>query len=161
MIKKLLFTSIILSFFFFRMQAQDAFNSGGGDVATSEASVSYSIGQVFYEPFSTFGGTLKVSPGVQQTYDIMDVTHLDDVLATVSVKLYPNPTSDFLEMQINADDLSGYSVALYDFSGKALSSAPVAGETTLVKMQQLPAGTYLLHLLKENAPVKIFKVIKN
>ena len=163
MIKKRLLFSILF-LLSLSIQAQSIFNAGGADAVNAEMSLSYSIGQVFYEPFNSYGGTLKASPGVQQTYDIQEVFPPDELkivnITALNIKLYPNPTIDNLQLSILDDDFTKYNVRLVSLLGNVISSYQIKERTTLVDMQRLAAGVYFLQVEKERKDMKIFKVIK-
>ncbi|GHT31530.1 hypothetical protein FACS189434_01450 [Bacteroidia bacterium] len=145
------------------IQAQTSVNAGGGDAANGEVSLSYSIGQVFYEPFATVGGAIKAAPGVQQTYDIVEITppNPPDGLGDISqgdIKLYPNPTTDYLVLSLS--DSRNIKAALFDLAGHLLKTAEITSLQTQIDVQHLPAGAYLLTLYYNNVEIKIFKIVK-
>ena len=162
MIQKILFIKILLLFFIFCVQAQDSFNSGGGDVAVPQANVSYSIGQPFYEPYFSYGGSLKVAPGVQQAYLISVVTSNETISANVAdIKLYPNPVTDYLELLFNSDEqFDNLQAVLYSMSGSLIGIYSVNIPLTRIQADTLEPGVYLLKITSGSIEIKTFKVIK-
>jgi hypothetical protein len=160
MVKKILLIQII--FLFFQAQAQNSFNSGGGDAANSKANVSYSLGQLFYEPYASYGGTLKLTPGVQQSYLISVVTSDETMSANVAgINLYPNPVTDFLELSFGDYTPSGdLQAAIYDLTGKLTGIYHIDIPVTRIQAAALEPGVYLLKVTSGNVEVKTFKVIK-
>lgn len=161
MVKKLFILKIII-LCFLQAQAQSGFNSGGGDAAASQVNVSYSIGQLFYEPYSSYGGAVKVTPGVQQAYLISVVTENETIDAdAVDINLYPNPVTDYLELSIKSDGISGdLQAILYDLTGNTIGIYPVNTPITRIQAAALEPGVYLLKVTSGNAGIKTFKVIK-
>ena len=161
MTKKILPIQITLLFCLFQAQAQNSFNPGGGDAAAPQANVSYSIGQPFYEPFSSYGGTLKATPGVQQVYSISAVS-INEIKANIAgIKLYPNPATDYLELSFNSEDtFDNLQAALYDLSGSLTGLYPINIPLTRIQTGTLEPGVYLLKVTSGNAEIKVFKVIK-
>lgn len=141
-----------------QVKAQTSENSAGGNISGSSGNVSYSIGEVFYEPVSSAGG--NVNPGVQGAYEIVETLGQDIAEIGLSLKIYPNPTTDILNLRIDFNDYQKYSYEFFDFAGKVLSKKTVASKVTQLSVSNYPAGHYLLKVLKNNRPVKIFKVIK-
>lgn len=138
--------------------AQSLPNSGGSNASGSSGTLSYSIGQTFYEPVISTGGS--TSPGVQQAYEISETLGQQIAEIGLSLKIYPNPTTDILNLRIDLNDYQKYSYELYDLGGRFLNKKTVAGKVTELSMSKYPSGTYLLKVSKGNTPVKIFKVIK-
>jgi len=159
---KILFINIILLSFLFRAEAQSSFNSGGGDDAVSQASVSYSIGQLFYEPSSSYGGSLKATPGVQQTYFIADVTSNETIISDVAdIKLYPNPVTDYLELLFTGEErFDNLKATLYSISGSLIGIYPVNIPLTRIEAGTLEPGVYMLKVTNGDMEIKTFKIIK-
>ncbi len=76
---------------------QQSVNTSGGNVANSNGSVSYSIGQVAYVSVSNTNGS--VCQGVQQAYQISTLNFEEQVF-NFSLSAYPNPTSDNLTLRV-------------------------------------------------------------
>ena len=152
---------LIFSLFPLRVQAQSSFNSGGGDDAVSLINVSYSIGQLFYEPFSSYGGILKVAPGVQQVYSVSEVSSNETVASVGDIMLYPNPVTDYLELLFNGEEPSGeWQATLYDLAGNLIAGYSVNTPLTRIQADRLAPGVYLLKVTTGNIEIKTFKVIK-
>ena len=77
------------------VNAQDSVNSGGGTALSSAGFASFSIGQPFF--VSQISATGAVYPGIQQGYEISSEDGLD-IYPSVSVKAYPNPVTDYLNL---------------------------------------------------------------
>lgn len=140
------------------VHAQSSENSAGGNASGSSGNVAYSIGDVFYEPVSSAGGQLY--PGVQGAYEVVETLGQDIAEIGLSLKVFPNPTTDILNLRVDLQDHQKYSYELSDFAGRVLAKKAVTGKVTQLSVSGYPAGHYLLKVLKNNAPVKIFKVIK-
>lgn len=139
---------------------QTSVNAGNGNANTHSGSVSYSIGQVFYTGASNSTGSIY--PGVQQIYEISTVP-VDIDLApkvTLSVKVYPNPATDYFILSFNGTDFSGYTARLADSSGKVLRITEINEFDTRMEVSSYPPGMYYLYLLKEQSIYKTFKIIK-
>lgn len=65
------------------------------------------------------------------------------------VKVYPNPTSEFLNIELeNVSDKS--SLMLFDAMGRLVLSKSVKNNVSKVDVSNLPKGTYTLHLNSDN-----------
>ena len=138
--------------------AQQASTASGGNASGSGGSVAYSVGQIIYTTHSSTSGS--VMQGVQQTYEISIATGLNETRVNLNLFTYPNPTTDYLMLQIDNYD-KALSYQLYDMSGKLLESKQVIGNVTKIAMQQLVMATYFLIVTQNNREIKTFKIIKN
>ncbi len=145
------------------LHAQSSVNSTGGNASGSGGSVSYSVGQVFYNISTGTNGS--VVPGVQQPYEISTVTAIEEVHGiNLLLSAYPNPTSDYLTLEIDASiTLSTQSMTyqLFNVQGKLLRSGKITGSQTSINMQDLLPTTYFVKVIDGNKEVKTFKIIKN
>ncbi len=140
--------------------AQNAVTVSGGEANGNSGSVSYSIGQTFYS--ANVGTSGQVSEGVQQPYEIYDVTEVQSVISgAISLSAFPNPTSDFLTLRIDGDYIDGLSCAMFDISGKEIMQQRITSSQTSLDVQQLPPATYFVRVTKGKNEVKTFKVVKN
>lgn len=140
--------------------AQSAVTVSGGEANGNSGSVSYSIGQTFYS--ANVGSNGQVSEGVQQPYEIYDVTEVQSVISgAISLSAFPNPTSDFLTLRIDGEYIDGLSCAMFDISGKEIMQQRITSSETSLDVQQLPSATYFVQVTKGKDEVKTFKVVKN
>jgi len=142
------------------LQAQESVNATGGNASGSGGSASFSVGQVVY---TTNAGTSgSVAQGVQQPCEISVVNGIEEAKGiNLSVSAYPNPTTDYLTLEVNDYELSNLSCQLYDMQGKLLQSMKITGKQTSIVMSNLVPATYFVKVTENNKEVKIFKIIKN
>ncbi|PZU88083.1 MAG: secretion protein [Chryseobacterium sp.] len=144
--------------FSIQVSAQESINASGNNSSGSSGSVTSSIGQSFYEAFTSSSG--NVSTGVQQSYEITETLGTDIQEINLSFKIYPNPTPDILYLKVGFNDYKKYRYELFDGSGKVLTSKSVNESQASILMSSYPAAMYYLKVLKEGKVVKIFKVLK-
>jgi hypothetical protein len=65
-----------------------------------------------------------------------------DELPTVSISLYPNPTSS--EITITSDKFTNEPYTLYDQMGRTVASGRLAGTSTIISLSTLSKGIYIL-----------------
>ena len=142
------------------LQAQESVNATGGNANGSGGSVNYSIGQVVYQTHTGTNGSL--AQGVQQAYEISVVTAIERAKGiNLSVTAYPNPTTNYLTLEVKDFELSTLSFQLYDFNGKLLQSEKITGSQTSIVMSNLVPASYFVKVIQGNKEVKTFKIIKN
>ena len=142
------------------LQAQESINATGGNASGSGGTVAYSVGQVVYTTNTGSNGT--VAQGVQQSFEISVLTGLKEAKSiNLSVTAYPNPTTDYLTLSIDAFNISNLSYQLYDMNGKVLQSKKITGNQTNIAMSSLVPSIYFVRVITGNQSVKVFKIIKN
>jgi len=149
---------LLLGIGFNQVYAQQASTASSGNASGSGGSVAYSIGQIVYT--TNTGTTGSVVQGVQQPYEISVRTGLEEAGINLNLSAYPNPTTNYLMLQIDNYD-KALSYQLYDISGKLLESNAIVANSTTIKMEQLATGNYFLKVSQNNTFVKAFKIIKN
>lgn len=144
----------------FGAYAQGAVSASGGESSGSGGSASYTVGQTFYS--ANEGTRGQVCEGVQQAYEIYDVTELQNPISTnISLSAFPNPTNDFLTLHIDGDYIDGLDCTMYDISGKEIMQMQIGSSETSIDMQSLPSATYFVRITKGKNEVKTFKIVKN
>lgn len=143
--------------------AQEALVSAGGNANGSGGTASYSIGQVAYLTISDNDATL--SQGVQQTFEINVISTIDNSLATsLSILVYPNPTSNFLELvfeDIPPTQIKNLRYKLTNIEGKQLSDEEINSTITLLDLSNFSNSIYHLGIFQNNRLLKNFKISKN
>lgn len=129
--------------------------SGGGEGTGPGGTVSYSIGQLVVETTEDSEGT--VSPGVQQSYESY-VVFIDEVLFSNSLTIFPNPTSDLL--QIDFDQPFIGTIKVFNIYGGLMWEQVCTGQTFFMDAQKWASGTYLLNVMQESNLVSTYKIVK-
>ena len=141
------------------VNAQQATTATGGNASGSGGTVAYSVGQIVYT--TNTGANGSVAQGVQQAYEISIVTGLEDTQISLNMQAYPNPTTDYLTLNVGNFELSTLNFQLYDISGKLIESRKIISSTETIAMGNLSSATYFLKVSNNNNEVKSFKIIKN
>jgi hypothetical protein len=142
------------------LHAQESLIPAGGETTGTGGSASYSLGQIVYSTHT--GNDKSVTQGVQQPYEIYNISDNDENDETISItySAYPNPTTDILNLQVqNTSEALSYQ--LYDSHGKVVASNTIATTTTAINTSNLPNATYFMEILMGDREVTKFKIIKN
>jgi hypothetical protein len=153
----------MMTFLFFGVltsgaQAQQSINSGGGEAIGTEGSVSYTIGQFDYMCNMGPGGT--VSEGMQQFFEISKVLNVNYPSINFEMIVYPNPTTDLVNLKIDNYNSDYLSYSLFDMQGRQIGTNKINRSETQIQMNNLPSAIYLLNVFDSNKTLKIFKIIK-
>ncbi len=154
--KEFVFTLFMITAVVFT-SAQQVISAGGQTNTAGNIELSWTLGEPVIETVSE--GTTVLTQGFHQSK--LTVTAIDALsLTEMELKVYPNPTSDFVVVHINNAEVTAR-FALFDFSGKMLSQKPITATDTRLDMLQYASGTYVLKLFdEEEHPIQSFKIIK-
>ena len=142
--------------------AQSAIVPVGGDAQSNGGSVSYTVGQIAVQTSSNSTGSVSVAEGVQQPYEIMTVGVNNYPQITLNAMVYPNPTENIAQLQLNGFEIpvGGLHATLYDGNGKLLQNIPVTDDLTTFQIGHYATGTYYLELRDGKRLLKTFKVVR-
>ena len=160
--KKLLHLIILLIMTTANVFAQSAIVPVGGDAQGNGGSVSYTVGQMAVESTANSNGSISVAEGVQQPYEIMTVGVYDYSKIALNAVVYPNPTENIAQLQLNGFEIpaGGLRATLYDGNGKQLQSVTVTNDLTAFQIGQYATGTYYLEVRDGKRVLKTFKIVR-
>ena len=142
--------------------AQQTVPASGGEASGSGGSVSYSVGQLFYNIQTGTSGS--VSEGVHQPWEISVVTGILEAKGIdLILSAFPNPATDFLILRVENYDYQNLSYQLFDVNGKLLKERRVTGSEITISMTNLAAAVYILKVIRTSPSyqeVKTFRIIK-
>ena len=142
------------------LQAQEAIPAAGGNASGTGGSGSYSVGLVVYQASSGTNGS--VTAGVQQPYEISLVIGIEEAVGiNLAVSAFPNPTTDYLILEVKDFDIKTLSFQLYDMNGKLLQNEKIKDVQTSIVMSNLVPSIYFVKVIQGNKEIKTFKIIKN
>ncbi len=131
--------------------------SANGIATGDGGSVNFTIGQVTYGKAT--GTTGSLSGGMQQPYQIDEITGVEDAGISLNFRIYPNPTPDYIILEVEEPRQLEYS--LYDSNGRIILRNKVVDRTTMIPMSGLNSATYFLKVFMAKNEVKSFRIIKN
>jgi hypothetical protein len=139
------------------VQAQVSVNGLGGNAQGIGGSSSYSIGQTFAQ--SQISGTASVLQGVQQAVVLTNLGATK--LANNILLVYPNPTTDYLELRLTDLHHLRFWFVLYDAQGKVMCKLPIMQALTKLHLGDLPAASYTACVYDESQQeLQTFKFVK-
>lgn len=141
------------------LQAQVTSPTTGGDATGTGGSSSYTVGQVVYTTDTSSSGS--VAKGVQQPYEISIVTGVKETTINLEMIVYPNPTTNYLNLSVKDVKLTSTYFQLIDVQGKVLKKGQLKELNTKIKMENLPKAIYLLKVHSNNTALKTFRIVKN
>jgi hypothetical protein len=134
--------------------------SSGDFFSNSSNTLSWTLGECISETFISSGNTL--TQGFQQSLYV--VTSIHELLVEgISVKAYPNPISDFINISIKTDIdvLKNIGIELYDSQGKVLFLDKYSSNFIQLDMKNYSSGFYVLIVKgQEGKILQNFKIQK-
>jgi hypothetical protein len=140
-------------------QAQQTTDCAGGNASSTGGSVSYSLGQIFYEYDSDITG--NISQGVQHAFEIYSLGIYESTL-NQNISISPNPSTELLTINITESKSKNLIFKLYDIQGKVIFSGHINEPVTTINMSRIPAAIYYVNIEnRQNQILQSFKIIKN
>ena len=146
-------------FSFIILNAQSSPNSAGGTLSGNSGNAGYAVGNVFYKELLGTGGSAV--PGTQSPFVItstLGTENSDSIKLEMAV--FPNPTTEYLHLQIGLEDANHFKYEIYDARGAILSEKNINTKTTNIAMSNYPSGIYFLSVKGKQKIIKTFKIIK-
>ncbi|MCD6011301.1 MAG: cell surface receptor domain protein [Flavipsychrobacter sp.] len=88
-------------------------------------------------------------------------TAIEDVNALSLVKVYPNPASDVVNVEINASVIGNVQVEVLNLLGQRLSIQDDVNRKASINVSALPAGVYLIDCYMNGTKIATNRFIKN
>ena len=143
--------------------APQSVNSGGTKMTQANGSLSFTVGElVVLSQTDSDGNTLGGGFTAGATLTTVSIQETD--AAVLDVKVYPNPTTELVNIQINHSTLDQVVVTMTDLQGKEVYSGKYAGISNIIGINtaSYATGTYVLSLKNINNQVLgTYKIIKH
>lgn len=143
--------------------APQSVNSGGKTMSQSNGSLSFTVGELaVLSQTDNQGNTLGSGFTASASLTTMSVQETN--AAILDVKVYPNPTTELVNIQINHSTIDQVVVTVTDLEGKEVYSGKYAGIANVIGINtsSYATGTYVLSLKNLNNQVLgTYKIIKH
>jgi len=153
--KSLVFSAFLLGLCYV-LQAQNSFNSGAKDTTSQMGTISYSIGQIFYQH------TDAIHQGVHQPYRI-ESTKITPEWEKANIEVffaYPNPTQGILTLRFTGEILQNFALAMFDINGRKIVEQSLKNQETTIDLSNFKSGVYILRITQQNKEVSVMRIIK-
>lgn len=135
---------------------QQSVNSSGGDVQSSQGSVSFSVGQV---STGYIESGAAINEGVQQPYEIFGVLSISKPDEMTFLEVFPNPTEGIIYLK--SKDAVDAGIEIFDDSGRlVLNEHRKNIQQSQIDLTSFARGVYTIKV-NGNSSVQIVKIIKN
>ena len=145
------------------LQAQEVVTTAGSHGETTSGSLSWTVGEPVIETISD--GTNTLTQGFLQSK--LTVTAINDLkIPVIELSVYPNPTNNYLTIEVKTDKQRDLLLSLFDLNGKLILQKKMAGNKQTIKMQNYKPATYILEVTEAKDSkdakycVSTFRIIK-
>ena len=133
-----------------------------------ESDLPYTYGDTTFEPGTVQSGDYTFYFTTAYGCDSIIVLHLtvetgiDNYALTASMNVYPNPTTDKVNVQLTVgnESLSDGEIQLYDMYGKWLQTVKVTGKVTEIDLSSFAAGVYFVKAVEGQQLIGVRKIVK-
>ncbi len=143
----------------FRLNARKLCYHGAGDAVSETGSVSYSLGQVADEHYSSESG--YCNEGVQQPIRPDSTTAYVDVSSGLDFSISPNPFTEEVSVYSNAALEFEFTYSIIDLTGRLLTSGVITTSPHAIHPPLWQEGMYIMILRKDQVFVDAIKLIKS
>jgi hypothetical protein len=139
-------------------QKQEVISSAGGYYVATGINISWTLGETIIPSYGPTNG-LILTHGFQSVLRTVIVE--ENIETPVTVKVYPNPASDYINISFAEPLDTKVNLFLLDAQGKLFKTEVIEPATTETQLnfQDLPSGVYLLKLVKGKLS-NVYKVVK-
>jgi hypothetical protein len=142
--------------------APQSVNSGATNMSQSNGSLSFTVGElVVLTQIDDAGNSLSGGFTAGSTLSTVAVKETD--ARVLDVRVYPNPTTELVNVQLNYTKLDRVRVVVTDLQGKEVYSGTYAGIANVIGIHTAAyaPGTYMLSLLSmDEQLLGTYKIIK-
>ena len=132
----------IASFTFAQSITPEVVSNGGDYFANSSCSIAWTIGEPMVE--TAVGTNNTLTQGFHQ--GLYTLVNIEKQIVNTKINVYPNPTSDFINIDITGANSSGYQIQLFDNLGKLLVNKSYEN-CKHISLQEYAKSTYYLRVL--------------
>lgn len=136
---------------------QNLISSSGDHYTSGSAQLSWSLGEVSIEPYSS--GSTILTQGFHQPESSLSVS-VNEIDFTSQINVYPNPVIDLLTIDFGRTTNESNNIQLFDSNGKLIYNSSNQLNYQTIDMSLFSAGNYILKLSNKNLELKSFKIIK-
>jgi len=113
--------------------------------------------------FAPIGGTVEDELHYDVVFVVTDPASVNDVFVEYGVNIFPNPTSEFININFDSAPTTDSQVSIYDIQGNKLSDYRLDANSTnkMISTGNLPTGSYYLRIQNDGKyGVKQFNVVR-
>jgi hypothetical protein len=147
---------IIFHFFLLRAFAQESVVSTGGDINSATGSISYSIGQTFFDCARI--DSINICQGVQQPINLFKTQIIVNPKTTISV--YPNPFLQNIWVNTSSCNSDKLTYSIMNLQGITVEKGKLFSNLTFINLSNMATGAYFFMVFDQMNKLAVFKIFK-
>lgn len=145
---------------------REVIGSAGDYSSNNGFSISWTLGETIIETVESSSINVILTQGFQQPDECDTTVSVREVINdNVLIKLYPNPASQIVTLNIKSEENSPVRIELVDMLGRVMNSKDIildSGQPTnyICDVTALTCGTYIFRIVKNNRSLNSYKFQK-
>lgn len=157
--------NIIITLFFigigYAIQAQTLERVVFSSVASNNDNFQPIVGTPYGASLLGANGSLEVSAEYGQSTYQETTLSIKDRAEQSNIRVYPNPTSEKINIDLSQLQVSQVVLRLVDINGKLMINKTSSQSLEVLDLQSYPVGAYLLQVEINKNKVQTFRIIKS
>lgn len=154
-------TLLLVSITYGQVLERQVIGSSGTAINNTNTILNFTIGEPVIGTIATTNNEVK--QGFWHTSVAITLSNDDFINDKLSLQLFPNPVSDYLNINFTDATTSNYTLDVYDMTGKRqMNATMLAGENQhRMNIQHLASGIYLISVTQLNTNnTNTYRIIK-
>ncbi len=126
---------------------------------TNESIKNYTFNDVSFTANTNYYRLRQVDNNGKASFSKI-ITINSSKIADFSVDIYPNPSKNVFNIDVNGNMSGKYSVVVYDMQGRSLITSEVSGNKAVISLDNYVSGVYFVKISNENSIITR-KIVKN
>jgi hypothetical protein len=97
----------------------------------------------------------------QKSYRVKPTGIVEINTAEIALKLFPNPASQFVNVEISTTDYNNMKLEVFNMLGQQIGAESVSGSTSQIDVAALPVGAYIVDCVQNGVKVASARFVKN
>jgi hypothetical protein len=136
----------------------EVFSCFGGYGENSTVQLTWTVGEPLFTTVENSSNIL--TQGFNQTLIVEEITSDVNEIPGCTFKIFPNPTSDKLNVSIKMEEQKDLMLLLFDINGKTVFTGKYSNTVQQIDVSGFAAGVYLLKIIDGKNAIKLFKIQK-
>lgn len=141
----------------------ETISSAGAKMEQANGSITFTVGELIVQSFVDVNGNVLgngYTSGAASSTQVLTVTEVPDDYMHVSI--FPNPTTDLVQIKIENSKIDVFSIRICDAQGKIIQDEKYqsVNATIGINTSTWQNGNYQVSLISENKTIGTYSIIK-
>lgn len=141
----------------YSVSGQELISAQGAHLENSNASLSFSLGEVFTNTYTTTDQS--VVSGIQQPNPSGETINLDVSQLDQQLAIYPNPFSTHLQIEQLDLQYSKLNFKIHHISGNQIAAGTISQKKSTIAARDYPSGGYIITLTDPKSKLSVSQLL--